>query len=36
MQFDVPIGSFQAIQHKLADMSLDVERATARGAVRAR
>jgi alkylation response protein AidB-like acyl-CoA dehydrogenase len=26
-QFDVPIGSFQAIQHKLADMSLDVERA---------
>jgi alkylation response protein AidB-like acyl-CoA dehydrogenase len=23
----VPIGSFQAIQHKLADMSLDVERA---------
>jgi alkylation response protein AidB-like acyl-CoA dehydrogenase len=29
VQFDVPIGSFQAIQHKLADMSLDVERATA-------
>jgi alkylation response protein AidB-like acyl-CoA dehydrogenase len=28
VQFDVPIGSFQAIQHKLADMSLDVERAT--------
>ena len=27
MQFGVPIGSFQAIQHKLADMSLDVERA---------
>ncbi|MGH9026285.1 MAG: acyl-CoA dehydrogenase family protein [Acidimicrobiia bacterium] len=26
-QFDVPIGSFQAIQHKLADMSLDIERA---------
>ncbi|MEP6623338.1 MAG: acyl-CoA dehydrogenase [Acidimicrobiia bacterium] len=26
-QFDVPIGSFQAVQHKLADMSLDVERA---------
>ena len=26
-QFDVPIGSFQAIQHKLADMALDVERA---------
>jgi alkylation response protein AidB-like acyl-CoA dehydrogenase len=26
-QFGVPIGSFQAIQHKLADMSLDVERA---------
>ena len=26
-QFDVPIGSFQAIQHKLADMSLAVERA---------
>ncbi|HZP29530.1 MAG TPA: acyl-CoA dehydrogenase [Acidimicrobiia bacterium] len=30
-QFGVPIGSFQAIQHKLADMSLEVERA--RGAV---
>ncbi len=28
IQFDVPIGSFQAVQHKLADMSLDVERAT--------
>ncbi len=26
-QFGVPIGSFQAIQHKLADISLDVERA---------
>jgi alkylation response protein AidB-like acyl-CoA dehydrogenase len=26
-QFDVPIGSFQAVQHKLADMSLDLERA---------
>ena len=26
-QFGVPIGSFQAIQHKLADMSLTVERA---------
>jgi hypothetical protein len=29
IQFDVPIGSFQAIQHKLADMSLVLERATA-------
>jgi alkylation response protein AidB-like acyl-CoA dehydrogenase len=29
VQFDVPIGSFQAIQHKLAEMSLLVERATA-------
>lgn len=29
IQFDVPIGSFQAIQHKLADMSLAVERSTA-------
>ena len=29
VQFDVPIGSFQAVQHKLADMALDVERATA-------
>lgn len=28
IQFDVPIGSFQAIQHKLADMALDLERAT--------
>jgi alkylation response protein AidB-like acyl-CoA dehydrogenase len=28
IQFDVPIGSFQAIQHKLADMSLALERAT--------
>ena len=28
MQFDVPIGSFQAIQHKLADMALDLERAS--------
>ena len=28
-QFDVPIGSFLAIQHKLADMSLALERATA-------
>ncbi len=28
-QFGRPIGSFQAIQHKLADMSLLVERATA-------
>ena len=28
VQFDVPIGSFQAIQHKLADMALEVERAT--------
>ncbi|HSO95609.1 MAG TPA: acyl-CoA dehydrogenase family protein, partial [Acidimicrobiia bacterium] len=25
-QFDVPIGSFQAIQHKLADVSLAIER----------
>jgi alkylation response protein AidB-like acyl-CoA dehydrogenase len=29
VQFDAPIGSFQAIQHKLADMSLLVERSTA-------
>lgn len=28
-QFDRPIGSFQAIQHKLAEMSLLLERATA-------
>jgi alkylation response protein AidB-like acyl-CoA dehydrogenase len=28
-QFDRPIGSFQAIQHKLAEMSLVLERATA-------
>jgi alkylation response protein AidB-like acyl-CoA dehydrogenase len=28
IQFEVPIGSFQAIQHKLADMALDLERAT--------
>jgi alkylation response protein AidB-like acyl-CoA dehydrogenase len=28
-QFDVPIGSFQAIQHKLADLALALERATA-------
>ncbi len=27
IQFDVPIGSFQAIQHKLAELSLAVERA---------
>ena len=33
-QFDVPIGSFQAIQHKLADMSLAVERAWSAVAVR--
>lgn len=25
IQFDRPIGSFQAVQHKLADMSIDVE-----------
>jgi alkylation response protein AidB-like acyl-CoA dehydrogenase len=29
VQFDRPIGSFQAVQHKLADMALDMERATA-------
>jgi alkylation response protein AidB-like acyl-CoA dehydrogenase len=29
IQFDVPIGSFQSIQHKLADMALLLERATA-------
>jgi alkylation response protein AidB-like acyl-CoA dehydrogenase len=29
VQFDVPIGSFQAIQHKLADTALELERATA-------
>jgi alkylation response protein AidB-like acyl-CoA dehydrogenase len=28
VQFDAPIGSFQAIQHKLAEMALDLERAT--------
>ena len=30
IQFDVPIGSFQAIQHKLADTSLAVARSTPR------
>ncbi|MGI8663337.1 MAG: acyl-CoA dehydrogenase family protein [Acidimicrobiales bacterium] len=29
VQFGVPIGSFQAIQHQLADMAVSVERATA-------
>jgi hypothetical protein len=29
VQFDRPIGSFQAIQHKLAEMSLVLQRATA-------
>ena len=29
VQFDRPIGSFQALQHKLADMALDRERAWA-------
>ena len=28
-QFDTPIGAFQAIQHKLADLALAMERATA-------
>ena len=28
VQFDVPIGSFQAIQHKLANVAVDVEAAT--------
>jgi alkylation response protein AidB-like acyl-CoA dehydrogenase len=28
VQFGRPIGSFQAVQHKLADMALEVERAT--------
>jgi alkylation response protein AidB-like acyl-CoA dehydrogenase len=28
IQFDVPIGSFQAIQHKLAEVALELERAT--------
>jgi hypothetical protein len=28
-QFDTPIGAFQAIQHKLADLALSLERATA-------
>jgi alkylation response protein AidB-like acyl-CoA dehydrogenase len=28
-QFDTPIGAFQAIQHKLADLALALERATA-------
>ncbi|MGH8982828.1 MAG: acyl-CoA dehydrogenase family protein [Acidimicrobiia bacterium] len=28
IQFDAPIGSFQAVQHKLADMALELERAT--------
>lgn len=30
-QFGVPIGSFQAVKHKLADLHLDVQRATALG-----
>jgi alkylation response protein AidB-like acyl-CoA dehydrogenase len=29
VQFDRPIGSFQAVQHKLADMALGIERAWA-------
>jgi len=29
VQFDQPIGAFQAIQHKLADLALEVERAHA-------
>ena len=29
VQFDVPIGSFQAIQHKLADVAVELERAKA-------
>lgn len=29
VQFDRPIGSFQAVQHKLADMAIEVERASA-------
>ncbi len=29
VQFGVPLGSFQAIQHKLADVAVDVEAATA-------
>jgi hypothetical protein len=28
VQFDAPIGSFQAIQHKLAELALELERAT--------
>jgi alkylation response protein AidB-like acyl-CoA dehydrogenase len=29
VQFDQPIGAFQAVQHQLADMAFEVERATA-------